>query len=167
MRDLIAVLILCLATQFVVAQVNIQAGLKFGFNRIGLFYNPNIDFIIGQNQIDIGIKYYGYDKVFEKNTVGLSAAYSYLFSSDRIYCGPAVNYAFFSEKKSNSNLLLHELNVGNTIGVKFENHFSIYSIIAIGIVLNSSKNEIMTTDLNYLNYEFALGLAYRFGAHDN
>lgn len=118
------------------------------------------------NQFELGCRFYGPDAVFEKNTLGLAAGYSYLFDTKRVLCGPNLSYIFFTEKKSNSTLLLHEISLGNSLGYKIGPHFSILSIISVGIVHNKVKSEIITTKQNYFNYEFALGLTYYFGNHN-
>lgn len=145
-------------------QIRSTALVKTSFNRIGLSYNASFGVSAKNNQFELGVKIYGPDKVFEKNTLGFCAAYSYLFNAEKVFGGPSLGYAFFSEKKSNSTLHLQELSFGNTLGYKLGAHFALSSTIAIGVVLNSSKSDMVKTELNYLNYEISLGLSYYFGS---
>jgi len=137
---------------------------RSGFNRIGLYFDQTLNLDFNGHQCDAGIRYYGPDFVFEKNTVGFSLGYNYNFSTSNIYFGPGLSTAFFKENKTNSDLFLTELMINNKFGISAGERLSFFSQIGIGAVINKHTNynsgAISIANTSYLNYEIVLGIKY-------
>ena len=141
--------------------------LTNGYNRIGFYIEPAFRFNIKNHRGKIGLRYYTFDNFFEKNTIGLAAAYDYKFDgkNDKTFFYTGVSTAFFKENKSTAQVYLTELMLTNGVGVNFFKRFSFFYQLGLGVALNKSilTNIGETTKNQYYNYEMALGLAYHFG----
>jgi hypothetical protein len=137
-----------------------------GYDRIGFYTEPAFRFNINNHRGKIGLRYYTFDNFFEKNTIGLSAAYDYKFESKNkntfFYIG--ISSAFFKENKTTAQVYLTELMLTNGIGINFLTNFSFFYQLGLGVALNKSILISVgeTTTNQYYNYEMALGIAYHF-----
>lgn len=143
-------------------QSKIGTGLQAGVNRIGLYADASLVFLMESHQVQGGIRYYGPDYVFESNNIGMSVGYNYLFSANKWSFGPGLHGAFFHENKSTVELTLSELLLEHRLIYHFRPNFAVHQWIGLGAVLNKHTNYLIgTTSLtSYLNYEFAIGFIY-------
>jgi len=139
--------------------------LTNGYDRIGFYIEPAFRFNINNHRGKIGLRYYTFDNFFEKNSVGLSAAYDYKFEgkNNKTFFYTGISSAFFKENKTTAQVYLTELMLTNGIGINFLKNFSFFYQLGLGVALNKS---ILLyggeTNNQYYNYELALGFAYHF-----
>jgi hypothetical protein len=140
--------------------------LTNGYDRIGFYTEPAFRFNINNHRGKIGLRYYTFDNFFEKNTIGLSAAYDYKFEgkNDKTFFYIGISSAFFKENKTTAQVYLTELMLSNGFGINFLNNYSFFYQLGLGIALNKSIliDVGETTTNQYYNYEMALGFAYHF-----
>lgn len=139
--------------------------LTNGYDRIGFYIEPAFRFNINNHRGKIGLRYYTFDNFFEKNSVGLSAAYDYKFEgkNNKTFFYTGISSAFFKENKTTAQVYLTELMLTNGIGINFLKNFSFFYQLGLGVALN--KSILLSggeTNNQYYNYELALGFAYHF-----
>jgi len=140
-------------------------GLRTGYNRVGVFFNPNYQFEANNHLLEAGIKAYGYNLFFEKQPVGFRLAYGYHFLGQvQFSFYTSLNFNSFQEQRSISKLLLNEIGVVNGLSYNPSQKWSFRQEIGFGFVSTRSK-EINTNNIYssaYFNFEISFGLVYHF-----
>ena len=147
------------------SQNSISGYGKVGLNRIGVLYEIGVSDQFGQHTFHLGARFYGPDLVFEKNHPGLQFGYGYSFLNlDKMSVQLGIDFGAYHENKGTSNLWVFDPKI--TLGPKWRlsDHLMIQLSAGAGTVINkvevSNAQNIET--YNYLNYELALGITYRF-----
>ncbi len=165
MRLLLIIILLKCAVSF---SQNHQFVLETGYNRIGVFINPNIGLDFNNHQIHIGAKIYGFNLFFESNNFGPQIAYQYQLSgkNENIFFYPSLSFSAYREQKPNSNLLLSELNLKYGFGIKLGSGFAIINELGVGYIMSNSNlfNELKTIKSAYPSFEISLGLVYQLNS---
>lgn len=150
---------------------SLQVDSQVGYNRIGVFFTPNVGLSYKCHVISFGTKIYGYNLFFESNRFGPQIGYKYLFETDKkkVYFFPTLTYSMCREQKPNSNLLLSEFNFKYGIGLKLNAHISLMHTVGMGFTLTNSNlfNELITIKNAYPGFETSLGLVYSFSYTDH
>jgi uncharacterized pyridoxamine 5'-phosphate oxidase family protein len=143
---------------------NHQLALETGYNRIGVFFNPNIGIDIQNHQIHFGLKTYGYNLFFKSAVIGPQVGYQFQFEAihDKVYFYPAISFTAYREEKSSSNLLLSEVNLKYGLGVRISNNIAIINELGVGYIMSNSNlyNQQITVKSAYPSFEISIGLVF-------
>lgn len=165
MRIPLLILGFFLTIQVSFSQRSTQAYFTFGLNRIGVLYEIGAKQNFAAHTLNIGLRFYEPDLVFEKNWPGLRLGYGYgLRSAKKMKLNLGVDVSTFFEIKNNVSLLLFDPKI-RVEPVWNLNTFCTFSLsAAFGATYNrvwianpSEKNKF-----TYLNYELATTFSYRF-----
>ena len=143
---------------------NHQFAFETGYNRIGVFINPHIGIDIKQHQIHFGLKTYGYNLFFESSPIGPQIGYQYQFNTKngKVFFYPSLSFTGYREQKSNSNLLLSELNLKYGLGINITKNIAVINELGIGYIMSNSNlfNELNTIKDAYPSFGISLGVVF-------
>jgi hypothetical protein len=147
------------------AQPSFDAFVNTGFNRIGFLYDLGGQLEMKSHQIRLGLRFYAPDQVFESNRPGLQLAYRFQypgFKKFNLLSGLQISY--FQEYKGEIRFRLIDPNAELGGQWRISKSIRIATIFSIGSTQIYTNGGILqgTEHFNYLNYEFKIGLTYRF-----
>ncbi|MFK8038388.1 MAG: hypothetical protein AB8B74_08870 [Crocinitomicaceae bacterium] len=167
MKLLVTILLFC---SVLANSQSLQGEVQAGYNRIGVFLNPTIGINFKSHIFSFGTRVYGYNLFFESNRFGPQLGYQYKFNTEknRVYFFPSLSYSMYREQKSNSSLLLSEINLKYGMGLNINNRLSFVNAVGMGLVLSNSNlfNELIIIKNAYPSFEISLGLVYSFNNTD-
>ncbi|MFD1552297.1 hypothetical protein DNU06_11310 [Putridiphycobacter roseus] len=144
------------------------ASLSTGYNRVGVFLQPEFKVGFNAHHLNFGLKVYGYNLFFAKNVVGPQLGYEIHIKSknEKFEFYPGFSVAIFNEKRIANSLILTELNLSNSLLYFLKPNVGLHSSIGIGYILTHANtfNTNETTNSAYPSYQISLGILYRFGA---
>lgn len=149
----------------IAAQPSVDAYANTGFNRIGFLNDIGGQIEMKSHQIRLGLRFYAPDQVFETNQPGLQLAYHfhYLgFKKFNLVSGLQISY--FQEYKDEIRFRLIDPQVELGGQWRISKSIRIATILSLGSTQIYTNGGILkgTEHFNYLNYEFKIGLTYRF-----
>ncbi len=171
MKKLIKILILLGWSQnLVYGQISKSVSVEFGYNRVGLYVNPNFNLGLKNHILTLGLKKYGYNLFFENNPITFKIGYAYQFETknEQLYFYPSVEISGTKENKTAGELWLGEIALGYGIGIKLSQKLYLTNKIGVGYILSKSTLKIVDDAHQdaYTNYEISIGLVYRFLGRD-
>lgn len=137
-----------------------------GLNRIGVAYEIGMNFQKQAHNISLGARFYEPDLVFQKNYPGINLGYNYaLRKGKKMKLLFGVNLGLFYENKITTNLWVFDPKIIAGAKWKLSDHLILQLTAGFGAVINKVETSYTSNiqTFNYLNYELALGLTYRFG----
>jgi hypothetical protein len=134
----------------------------------GLYFDQTLNVGFNHHQVDAGLRFYGLDYVFEKNILGLTAGYNYIFgktgrqASYNYFFSPGLGTAFFHENKSTVELYFSQVWLSMAAGVQLSENWFLFSQLGGGGVFNKHTNYNLGTEslTTYFTYDVALGIKY-------
>ncbi|MFK8044573.1 MAG: hypothetical protein AB8B72_03705 [Crocinitomicaceae bacterium] len=164
MKNYIVILLIILCSNYSGYSQNHEIAVETGYNRIGVFVNPHVGIDINNHQIHMGFKIYGYNLFFESSRIGPQIGYQYHFNTvaDKFFFYPSLSYAAYREQKSNSNLLLSEINLKYGLGYNLGKNVALVNEVGVGYIMSNTNlfNELNTIKSAYPSFEISLGLVF-------
>lgn len=165
MRAFLLVLLLS-ASQIGQAQSQTDIYAHLGLNRIGVFYGTGAQHNWGVHHLQVGLRFYEPDLVFEKGFPGLDVGYYYRFRADKtMKINLGLMSSFFYEYKGSSALWLFDPKLIVGAGWTLTPKLNLNLNGGFGSVINVVETSygIENNKFTYLNYELSLGIYYRLG----
>ena len=146
-------------------QKNWNAYTTLGINRIGVLYELGTNYNIKGHSVQLGLRFYEPDIVFEKDFPGVNLGYYYTTRKAhkmRVLLGAGLS--FFYENKVTTNLGLFDLKFLVGPKWKLSDKLELQLTAGLGSVMNRVETSYAQNieTFSYINYELALGLTYRF-----
>lgn len=146
------------------AQTELNARIKFGLNRIGIISELGLEYKMDRHAVDLGIRLYEPDLVFEKDLPGIQLGYLFDFAEvENTVLKAGVGLGLYYESRATTNLLLFNPSIRMRSETKLGDLFSLNFEIGVGPAINRVK--IIPTKkmerYTYMNYEITVGIIYR------
>jgi len=164
MKNYSFILIILFCCRYSAYSQNHELAVETGYNRIGVFINPHLGIDVNNHQVHFGFKVYGYNLFFESSRIGPQIGYQYHFSTikDQFFFYPSLSFSAYREQKSNSNLLLSEINFKYGLGYNLNKNIALVNEVGVGYIMSNANlfNELNTIKSAYPSFEISLGLVF-------
>ena len=149
------------------AQSSWNTATRVGYNRIGLGIDQTVGDSFGnrkEHTIALGAKWYWFDVVFAKETVGLTFDYRYNFRADEMpmQFSLGFNCNGYRERLEVFKSRITELNFYNRGTFIKPNRFQPFYEIGVGGVFHSTGTLGPPAESFYFNYSISVGLNINF-----